>query len=244
MSSYRLDAPLDELLDMAKASFQVEFTPVGIDTVTLEVLQIADMETYVDELAATAKPGQLELPFWAKIWPASLLLGYYVNRMQAPAGASFLEIGAGIGHVGLVAAQRGFDVTITDIDDKALLFSQINILHNGLQDKAVVRKADFSSTRFDAPFDFILGSEVLYIEDLYRPLVKFLLRALKAEPHAEVVLAKEYSRKAKKFFNEADKEFHIQEKVLGYKEKDATEGDAEKYLCAICRLRHKKLRPA
>ena len=46
-----LDAPLDELLDAARAKFQVEFEPVAAGGKTLEILQIANMAEYVERLA-------------------------------------------------------------------------------------------------------------------------------------------------------------------------------------------------
>jgi len=234
-----LDAPLDELLDAARERHGVAFEPVSIGGHELEILQLTDMDRYVEELASHLAPGDsLELPFWAKIWRTSLLLSYYVQRMPAQ-GRSMLEIGAGVGLCGLFAARHGFEVTITDIHPDALLFTQINILKNGLQERARVARADFTQDRLGRRFDFILGSEVLYLEDTYRPLVKFLLAHIENSPQAEIVLAKEYTRKATKFFNLAEREFEIQSQNIGYKTSPQA-GDQEKHLCSIYRLRPRK----
>ncbi len=236
----RLDAPLDELLDAARARYKVAFEPMSIGEHALEILQITDMDSYVEALAAQLEPGDsLELPFWAKIWRTSLLLSYYVQRLPAQ-GRRMLEIGAGVGVCGLFAAKHGFDVTITDIHPDALLFTQINVLKNGLQDRARVARADFTQDRLGRRFDIILGSEVLYKEDTYRPLTKFLLAHLENSPEAEIVLAKEYTRKAAKFFNLAEREFDIKSQNIGYKTTPQA-GDQEKHLCTIYRLRPRKI---
>lgn len=237
-----LDAPLDELLDAAKSRYEVAFEPVKIGGLELEILQLTHMDSYVEALAAQLTPGDsLELPFWAKIWRTSFLLSYYVQRLPAQS-RSMLEIGAGVGVCGLFAASHGFQVTITDIHPEALLFTQINILKNDLQERARVAKADFTQDRLGRRFDIVLGSEVLYKEDTYRPLCKFLLDHLADSPGAEIVLAKEYTRKAAKFFNLAEREFSIRSQDIGYKS-DAPAGDREKHLCSIYRLSPRKITP-
>ncbi len=230
-----LNAPLDVLLDLARERFSVGFEPVAVGDVRLEALQITDMDRYVESIVEQAKDQPLTLPFWAKIWPSNLLLSHFLGSL--PPQGRMLEIGAGIGVVGLFAASRGFDVTITDVEENALLFARINILHNDLEHKARVRYVDFTATRLEERFDLIVGCEILYKEEVYRPLVKFLLRHLAHTPEAEIVLAMDHVRKAKKFFQLAEHEFLMQEKTIGYK---STEPNGERRLCTIHRLKPKK----
>jgi predicted nicotinamide N-methyase len=243
------DASLDELLALARARYDVRFEPLTVGDVTLELLQIADMEALIDRLTREAGDGPLKLPFWARIWPTSILLSYFLRRLEpkTPAGAtkSLLEIGAGVGICGLFAAAFGFDVTITDIEPDALLFTRIGILKNGLAANARVMRADFSSDRLGRRFDCIVGSEVLYLEDLHRPLVKFLSAHLSLDPAAEVVLARDYHRKADAFFRRAEPDYHIAERTIGYKEtpapgQDGEKGRVERQLTTITRMRAKK----
>lgn len=235
-----LDAPLDELLDFARSRYDVRFEPVSIAGDTLDILQIADLEALLDKLLATAGTGPIELPYWAKIWPASMLLGHFLPHLGPGDGRSLLELGAGLGICGLFAAKRGFKVLITDIHPDALLFAKINILQNGLGELADAAKADFSVDRLGRRFDVILGAEVLYLEDLYRGLLKFLTAHLSLDAAAEVVLAKDYSRKAARFLTLADREFNIAERVVGYKETNPQNGEPERKLCQIYRLRQRK----
>lgn len=236
MNNIIKNAPLDELLDLAKERFQVGFETVAAAGERVEVLQIVNMQEYVEALANFKGEGPLELPFWAKIWPSSLLLGHYLDHLPND-GHSLLEIGAGIGVTGLIAAKKGFQVTLSDVDENALLFGRINILKNGLEDKARVVYVDFTTTSLDQRFDYILGCEVLYREDAYRPLVKFLLHHLEHKPEAEIVLALDYIRKAKKFFQLADREFMMQQQTVGCK---GGEDGSERHLCTIHRLKPKK----
>ena len=235
-----LSAPLDELLDAAKARYDVRFEPVTIGGTTLEILQLADLEALVDRLAQRAGAGPIELPYWAKIWPASMLLGHFLTHLDPGQGRTLLELGAGVGICGLFAAARGFKALITDIHPDALLFSKINILQNGLADRADVARADFSADRLGRRFDVILGSEVLYLEQTYRGLLKFLVAHISSDPQAEVVLAKDFTRRASKFLGPAEQEFQIAERVIGYKEKDPENGQPERKLCQVYRMRLRK----
>jgi 2-polyprenyl-3-methyl-5-hydroxy-6-metoxy-1,4-benzoquinol methylase len=150
---------LEGLLATARERYDVIFEKVTVGKYELEILQLSDMMVHIDDLAEQANgETRLELPFWARIWPSSILLSYYIQRMDPAAGVSMLEIGGGIGVCGLFAARHGFKVTISDINEDALLFARINVLKNGLQDRAQVCRVDFTkppcpkrTTIFSAP---------------------------------------------------------------------------------------------
>ena len=232
-------ASLDELLDLASSKFDVHFEPIAIQDTKLDILQISDLEDYIDRLAESTAPGQtLQLPFWAKIWPTSILLSYYVQRLaDSSPGGTLLEIGGGIGLCGLTAAARGMRVCISDSEPDALLFARINVLKNGLQNLAEVARADFTASRLSRRYTYIAGSEVLYREEHYKPLLAFLREHLEPSPEAEIVLARDYRIGAKAFFQAARQQFSIQEKTLGYRETTDSASHGERHLCALTRLR-------
>ena len=236
-----LENNIDNLLNKASEKFQVDFENVRVGSQTLHVLQITDLDRYIDQLAEESKD-RIELPFWAKIWPASILLSYYLTSLPEPAAdRQIIELGCGIGLAGLFCAARGFNVVLSDNNPDALLFAKINILKNNLQEKASIMPVDFTLDRLQQKFDYLVGSEIFYRESGYRGLVKFLLFHLKASPHAEVVLSADYRRQAKKFFQAAGKEFYIDQKNIGYKEQQQQQpGNEEKFLCAIYRMKAKK----
>lgn len=237
---YRLDAPLDELLDMARQRFDVAFEPLVVGDTQIEILQVQNMKEYLDSLVPTIKEDALSaLPLWAKIWPAAFMLGHFLRHAPSK-GKTLLEIGAGCGVTGLIAASQGFsDVVVSDVNDEALLFARINVLQNGLQDRVAVRKVDIQTTRLDRTFDYIVGAEVLYLETLHRALVKFIQRHLAKQPEAEAILAKDYRRKAKKFFKLAERDFRMQEQTVGTKTTAGDEDGADRALYTIHRLRAK-----
>lgn len=237
--AFSLAAPLDELLDVAKSRFDVRFEPVTIGGTTLDLLQITDLEALIDRAMQASGANPIELPYWATIWPSAMLLGHFLAHLDPKDGRSLLEIGGGIGLCGLFAASRGFRTLITDSHPDALLFARINILKNGLADRAEVAAADFTADRLGRRFDVILGAEILYREDAYRGLIKFLLAHLSDAPEAEAVLAKVFSRKSTRFTAMADTEFSLAERVVGYKE-TTPQGEPERRLCQIYRLRPRK----
>ncbi len=233
------DKNLDDLLADVSKKYQVVFEDVKVGEHRLQILQIADLEKHIDRLAEESRE-RIELPFWAKIWPSSILLSYFLTSgtLDKTQGR-IIELGCGIGLAGLFAASSGYNVVLSDYSHDALMFSQINILKNNLQDRARVIKADFTKDRLDQRFEYIIGSEIFYQESGYRGLVKFLLHHLNATPACEVILAADYRRGAKKFFQLADREFYISQKNIGYKGHSAQNGQ-EKFLCAIYRMKAKK----
>lgn len=238
------EAGLEELLALAGQKYELAFETVSAGGVSLEILQIANMRDILDKaLAGRALDDVVHsLPLWAKIWPASVILGHLVRHMP-PAGRSVLEIGAGCGLAGLVAAALGFErVLITDINTDALLFARINILKNNLGHRAEARYCDIREDTLEERFSLILGSEILYLDYLYRPLVKFLKRRLLPEgsaPEPEVLLAGDQRRGARPFFKRAEKEFHISHKQIGARESapDSADGERpERHLLTLHRL--------
>jgi len=242
ITSFSPEASLEELLALARSRFPCDFERLRVGNADLDILQLTDMDAYIESLAEKAAQNLgIQLPYWARIWPTSILLGYYLQNAPHPKGTPLLEIGAGVGLCGLIAAQLGFSVTITDYNEDALLFSQINILKNNLDQKAAVGCVDFTSTSLDQRYPLIVGSEVLYHEETYRPLLKFLLKHIGLSEDAEVVLAKNYKLKARRFFTLAGRDFDIQEKVIGYKEsQSANKAESDRHLAQIFRMKPKK----
>ncbi|GAB6175982.1 methyltransferase [Desulfobaculum senezii] len=233
------DASLEELLDIASQRYEVRFEPVSAGNHTLDILQIANMAEYVERISSAAPKDGLDLPFWAKVWPASMLLSHFICTLPCDEGAELLEIGGGVGICGLFAAKCGFSTTITDISPDALLFARINALKNGLADRVNVQYADFSTDRLGKRFDYIVGSEVLYVEKLHRGLVKFMQAHIAPTAQAEVILSRSFNRKSVRFFKLADKEFHSAEKTVGCK-MTGENGEDEKHLCSIHRFKPRK----
>lgn len=121
------------------------------------------------------------LPYWADLWPASVVLADYVLRERALLGAvpdgprpTALELGCGLGLVTLAAQRAGYAVTATDYYDDALRFAARNTLrHTGEQ--PTVRLVDWRALPDDLGlFDLVLAADVLY----ERPYAAFVAEAI------------------------------------------------------------------
>jgi 2-polyprenyl-3-methyl-5-hydroxy-6-metoxy-1,4-benzoquinol methylase len=122
------------------------------------------------------------------LWPAALVLaevvaGWPVADVADP--PSVLELGCGLGLVGLVAASRGYRVTISDYDEDALAFAQANAAINHLPPPAA-RIIDWRQTYADLRPDRILAADVLYEARNLQPIAEFVRRHLQADGFALV----------------------------------------------------------
>ena len=158
-----------------------------------------------------------------QLWPAALVLVKYLERSHSilfPAGISnecFVELGAGIGLVGLVTAALGArKVIVTDIPD-ALESLQRNIrLNPSLEDKieaAVLtwgneNEALRCSQSLPSP-PYILASDCVYWEHLFDPLRKTIQLFVDA---GSVVFMSHVKRwkKDTKFFHDCAKTMKVQ----------------------------------
>jgi len=222
VKDHDLDQPISVLIDIAIKKFgDVEFEKVVVGDVSLEVLQIKNMQQYIDKLMDKTRSGKkISLPLWAKVWPSSLILGYTLTKFPLTKGSKILEVGAGSAVNGLVLAKRGFDVTITDIDPDALLFSKINALKNNLADSIAISRTDFTSDSLDCCFKYIVGCEVLYDEIGFASLADFLADHLAEEDSAEIILAIDQKRQARKFFELANEQFAMMKSSAKYTDKE------------------------
>jgi len=222
---YPLDASLEELLALARTEFgPVCFEDVRLGSVELKLLQIEDMPRYLESLVSRTRPGEsVDLPLWAKIWPPCLILGMFLQRHPFAPGAEILEVGAGGGLCGLVAAARGFSVTLTDMEPSALLFCRINALKNGLAERVRLQHADFTRDRLGRRFQAIVGCEVLYNDAVYAPFLEFLQAHLAEEPGAEVFLGLDEKRTGKGFFALAQEDFRLLRKDVPYQDRETGE---------------------
>lgn len=221
MPSPRLDN-LENILEEIEKTFTVEFEPLDVDGQILEMLTIANMPGHLDSLLAkkAIREPLRDLPLWAKIWPASLVLGRFLRKFE-PQGKTMLEIGAGMGACGLIAARHGFkSIICADNNRDALNFAAANILRNSLENIVSTRYLDLENPRpgDDCRFDVIAASEMLYLDDLHRPLIKFVERRLAAGGRA--FFCSDLARARSRFKKMAAARFKITDGNIGVKSRD------------------------
>jgi predicted nicotinamide N-methyase len=154
-----------------------------------------------------------DFPLWSKIWEASAILaGYLADRVPC-AGQRILEIGAGLGLVGIVADAFGHEVTMTEYNADALEFARANAVvnHSG---KLRVQGLDWRHPAIDGTFDLIVGSEIIYHERDFEPVAGLFRRYLR--PGGEVILVSGIRKNSVEFFRRMQPDFEIsaQKKVI------------------------------
>ncbi|XP_053774982.1 protein N-lysine methyltransferase METTL21A isoform X3 [Desmodus rotundus] len=116
----------------------------------------------------------------AVVWDAAVVLSTYLETGAVELrGRSAVELGAGTGLVGIVAALLGAHVTITD-RKVALEFLKSNVQANlppHVQPRAVVKELTWGQNLGSfspGEFDLILGADIIYLEETFRDLLRTL----------------------------------------------------------------------
>lgn len=124
---------------------------------TNAILTYDDEEYFFRELMS-------RLPYGVALWPASIALAHEVaSRDNAFLGRHVLELGAGTGLPGIVAASLGGQVVQTDRQEVAMAICRRNGERNGISG-VEYRQADWTNWNDTAQYDWILGSDILYSE--------------------------------------------------------------------------------
>ncbi len=160
-------------------------------------------------------------PLWAKIWEASLVLAEELAQLRPDPQKQLLEIGAGLGTVGIIASFFGHQVTITEYDDYALAFAQANA-HLNQVSPVSIQKLDWHDPQLKGQFHLIFGSEIVYKEQDYQPLLALFQRYLR--PKCHIVLADGLRRTSLAFFGHMSNHFHVEgrKKVLRSQNSETT----------------------
>ena len=120
------------------------------------------------------------LPYWADVWPSSIILAGKLLELQGR-GGSALELGCGVGLSTLAATSAGFDVLSTDYYEDALDVTRANVYRN-LGKTARTRLVDWRHLPDDlGTFDLVFASDVLYEKEYAELLPVILDRALASD---------------------------------------------------------------
>jgi len=147
-----------------------------------------------------------QFPLWTKIWDASLVLAHRVAATPPQNGMRWLELGAGLGVVGLAAAAFEHEITITEYDTHALNFIHANAHINACQPDDILH-LDWMQPELTSRFDRIIGSELIYNEKDFSAL-SALFRSL-IKPEGEILMACEVRQTNRVFLNMMQSDFHI-----------------------------------
>jgi len=103
-------------------------------------------------------------PYGVTLWPSAIALAHdLAARGKSLRGKRVLELGAGTGLPGIVAATFGARVVQTDYNEQALELCRQNGAANGCAD-IEYRRADWTAWTDTAQYDLLIGADVLYAE--------------------------------------------------------------------------------
>lgn len=172
-----------------------------------------------------------DFPLWAKVWEASWVLADFIAGLPTDPGKRFIEIGCGLGLVGVVAASFGHKVVMTEHNAEALGFARANVELNHCPDVEIL-DLDWNSPSLYGRFDYIVGSEVVYHEKDFEPLKNLFERLLK--PEGEVILCEGVRRTSLDFFKEMQRHFDLKAQQKSIRSLEKT------VLVILCRMKRKK----
>ena len=141
----------------------------------LQVLRPRDAEALLDDRAFEHEEF---LPYWAELWPSGVALARRVASRSLK-GARVLELGCGLGLPSLAAALAGGRVLATDWSPQAIELLRDNAERNGAELELEI--ADWARPEAlieRAPWDLVLGADLLYERRNVAPLLDLVPRLL------------------------------------------------------------------
>ena len=150
---------------------------LAIQNCQIQMTKIKDLEALLEDLDPVTFAEDERLPYWAELWPSSVALAQHVTQHLDLAGRRILELGCGLGLVGVVAALQGARVLCTDYEPDALAFARHNAHRNACRQMRF-RLVDWRRPALRRRYDYILASDVIYEARNFGPLVALLQRYL------------------------------------------------------------------
>ncbi len=174
MTAETLKAELAERYSLAEATYKV----AGF---SLRITCVADSYALLDRISPEEFVKDEQMPYWAEIWPSSFVLSSYLVGEIGVAEKRGVELGAGVGVVGLAMRKAGASMCVTDYATEALDFIKVNALQNGvaLDERFEVFELDWRNIRLEEKFDFVCAADVLYERRNLLPILLAIEKLLK-----------------------------------------------------------------
>ena len=188
-------------LEQFHRTYDTVTTPVTINGQTLKLFTPASIDRFIN-------PDDMmdNFPLWAKIWEASGVLASYLTGLPPNPMKTMLEIGCGLGMVGIAAARAGHRITMTELNPDALNFARANALANDCPQIAIER-LDWNAPHLDGRFDTIVGSETVYKTEDIDGLEAMFDRYL--NPGGTIILAEGIRRTGVDFWDRMRDRFDV-----------------------------------
>lgn len=147
--------------DLALSEFRL---PLGGRQVT--ILHTNALLSHADEADFLMEFKHI-VPYGVALWPSAIALAQDVAaRGDALRGRGVLELGAGTGLPGIVAASLGARVVQTDVQEVTMSLCRRNGRRNGV-DGIEYRLVDWAEWNDPVRYDWIIGSDILYSDTMH-----------------------------------------------------------------------------
>eukprot|EP00698_Gefionella_okellyi_P013536 TRINITY_DN3714_c0_g1_i2.p2 TRINITY_DN3714_c0_g1~~TRINITY_DN3714_c0_g1_i2.p2 ORF type:complete len:285 (-),score=81.44 TRINITY_DN3714_c0_g1_i2:652-1506(-) len=179
---------------------QIELHPLRSD---LSPVPLTLIRVERPDQAQTVNPAQTDV--WAFVWGCSLVLSELLLATELK-GLQVLEVGAGLGLASVACGLAGADVTLSDCVLDALAVADRTIQANAVAHRVQCLHLNWyrPAELLHEQYDLVIGSEVLYMSNVLRPLAHVVRTALK--PDGVLVLADAGRGKAEDFLGILDDE--------------------------------------
>lgn len=185
---------MSEVLSTTIGDLHLEEVQLEVDGRSWSILHTGAILSRDDEETFLRGEQQSRRPYGIVLWPAAIALAHDLAG-RSLAGTRVLELGAGTGLPGIVAASLGARVRQTDRQELVLHLSRMNAQRNGVTTIAHTL-ADWTAWTDADRYDLIIGSDILYAKELH-PHVRRIFeenlapggRVLIADPYRATSLA-------------------------------------------------------
>ncbi len=151
-------------------------TTVAVGTgLELTIVETVDAYALLDRLLDREPDSHPRFPYWAEVWPAALGLSRWLFERRLPA-VDAVELGCGLGLVGITLARLGWRVEATDYVEDALIFTTHNAVRNRAGPGHQVAYLDWRHP-VGKPRECLVASDIAY-EPRDHPNLNRLLKSL------------------------------------------------------------------
>jgi methyltransferase-like protein 23 len=143
----------------------LEEVQLSLEGRTWTILHTGAVISHDEEVGFLRGETTTRRPYGIVLWPAAIALANELAA-RAVAGKRILELGAGTGLPGIVAASLGARVVQTDRQELVLHVCKQNAERNGVT-SIEHRTADWTAWGDTERYDLIIGSDILYAEAVH-----------------------------------------------------------------------------
>ena len=182
------------VLSTTAGDLALDEVEVTIGNRTWSILHTGAVISRDEELAFLRGDNQMKRPYGIVLWPSAIALAHEIAGYQLET-KRVLELGAGTGLPGIVAASRGAHVVQTDRQQLVLHVCERNAQRNGVDTHH--RLGDWTAWSDSTQYDLIVGADILYAEPLH-PHLRAIFETNLA-PGGTVLLADPFRETSVKF---------------------------------------------